>query len=291
MSDVLCVLPARIGSTRLPRKPLRRVAGRPLVRWSWEAARRVHAFDEIRVATDSREVADTVRSFGGRAVLTDPDHRSGTDRVAEAAGRPWASRYGIVVNFQADEPFLDPSGVERAVEAVHDGGSSVATLAEPLVSRKRWRSPDVVKVVRASDGRALYFSRAPVPHARAGPYPWSGGAGDSGSGREEDDAARRGSSRTGSGSEGRADATPLFLRHAGLYVFRRAALREWTRLPDSQLEEAEGLEQLRALEAGLRIHVAVGSGGAPGVDTREDLERAGRRIEDSNHWPGDGDGS
>lgn len=265
MTRVLCVLPARLGSRRLPRKPLRTVAGRPLVRWSWEVARRVEAFDEVRVATESREVADAVEGFGGQAVLTDPNHPSGTDRVAEVASRPWAEDFGVVVNFQADEPFLDPEGVGRAVEVVRTGRRPVATVAEPLRSTDRWRSPHVVKVVRASDGRALYFSRAPVPHPGAGaPEP---AAGTEGTGRDR--------------------ARPVFLRHAGVYAFRRGALDRWTRLPASRLEEMEELEQLRALEAGLEIHVALGYGGAPGVDTPEDLRRAARRIEQGNLPRGD----
>lgn len=245
----------------------------------------MEAFDAIRVATDSREVAEAVRSFGGRAVLTDPDHPSGTDRVAEVAGRPWASDYRIVVNFQADEPFLPPSGVQRAVEVVGRGEAPVATLAEPMESEERWRSADVVKVVRASDGRALYFSRAPVPHPRGRGAPWA----------DDGDPAPREGRDGGEGDGARPgsdDGRPaVLLRHAGVYVFRRRALRAWTRLPPSPLEEAEGLEQLRALEAGVRVHVAIGTGGAPGVDTPGDLERAARRIEASNHWPGDGDGA
>lgn len=261
MSRVLCVLPARLGSRRLPRKPLRRVAGRPLVQWSLAAARRVQAFDAIRVATDAPEVADAVEEAGGRAVLTDPGHETGTDRVAETASRPWARDFEVVVNFQADEPFLDPASVGRAVEAVREGRRPVATVAEPVASEQEWRSPHVVKVVRASDGRALYFSRAPVPHRRGGPAP-----------------AAEGETRAG---------PPVFLRHAGLYVFRREALDRWTQLPASRLEETEGLEQLRALEAGVEMHVAVGKGGAPGVDTPEDLRRAARRLERRNHPPGD----
>lgn len=271
MTRVLCVLPARIGSRRLPRKPLREVAGRPLIRWSWEAARRVPSFDEIRVATDSRDVVEAVESFGGRAVLTDPDHPSGTDRVAEAAARPWASGYEIVVNFQADEPFLDPGGAAEAVRTVADGRARVATVAEPLDSRERWRSPDVVKLVRTSDGRALYFSRAPIPYHRE----WAAGRGDG---------------RTPGGGESERERPALFLRHAGLYAFRRDALRQWTSLPDSRLEAAEGLEQLRALEAGMVIHVALGGGGAPGVDTPADLERAARRLERVNPSAGNGHG-
>lgn len=281
MTRVLCVLPARLGSRRLPRKPLRTVAGSPLVRWSWETAARVPVFDEVRVATDSPEVAEAVEDFGGRAVLTDPGHATGTDRVAEAAGRPWASGYGVVVNFQADEPFLDPEGVEGAVRAVADSRARVATLAERIDSRERWRSPDVVKVVRAADGRALYFSRAPVPHGGDGPPEDGPGAGE---GRAADEVGAGG----GPSEDGSGDAPPLFLRHAGLYVFRREALRRWTRLPGSRLEAAEDLEQLRALEAGMEIHVELGSGGAPGVDTPADLERASRRIERGNHTAGNG---
>lgn len=271
MSRVLCVLPARIGSHRLPRKPLREIAGRPLIRWSWEAAERVPVFDEIRVATDSPEVVEAVEGFGGRALVTAPDHRTGTDRVAEAAGRPWATGYDLIVNFQADEPFLDSRAVERAVETVRSGRAPVATVAEPLSSRREWRSPDVVKVVRGSDGRALYFSRAPVPHVRDRAPGEDGPAGD----------------RYGGGE----DTDPLFLRHAGLYAFRREALERWTELRESRLERAERLEQLRALEAGLEIHVAVGRGSGPGVDTPRDLERAARRLERTDHRAGDAHGS
>lgn len=263
MTGVLCVLPARLGSRRLPRKPLRRAAGRPLIHWTLDAARRVEAFDEIRVATDAPEVAETVEEVGGRAVLTEADHGTGTDRVAEAVSQPWAKEFGVVVNFQADEPFLDPEGVGRAVGAVRDDGCPVATLAEPLASEKGWRSPHVVKVVRASDGRALYFSRAPIPYDREGPT-------------------------AAGGQEGAPPdrAPPVFLRHAGLYAFRREALGRWTELPTSRLETVERLEQLRALEAGLEIHVALGEGGAPGVDTPEELRRAERRLVQRNHPPG-----
>lgn len=230
------------------------------------------AFDEVRVATDSGDVADAVEAFGGRAVLTDAAHASGTDRVAEAASRPWASGYDVIVNFQADEPFLDPEGVERAVDAARRGRAPVATLGEPLASGEEWRSPDVVKVVRASDGRALYFSRAPVPFVR-------------------EDGPGTGSRPGGPGEQGGGETDPLFLRHAGIYAFRRRALERWTELPASRLERAERLEQLRALEAGVEIHVALGGGGAPGVDTPEDLRRAARRLERTDDRAGDAHGS
>lgn len=244
---VLCVLPARISSERIPRKPLREIAGRPLLEWSWRAACRVEAFDEIWIATDAEEAAETAAGFGATAVLTSPDHPSGTDRVAEAAARPEGRAHDVIVNFQADEPFLRPEPVARAVAAVRDGGAPVATLAAPLEHEAAWRSESVVKVVRNRAGDALYFSRAPIPH-------------------------RRGAAPDLPDPDGR------YLRHVGIYVFRREALERWTELPPSPLEELERLEQLRALEAGLRIRVVEGPPVEPGVDEPEDLRRAERIL-------------
>jgi 3-deoxy-manno-octulosonate cytidylyltransferase (CMP-KDO synthetase) len=269
--SVLCVLPARLESRRLPRKPLREIRGRPLVEWSWRAARRVPAFDAVWVATDSDEVAAAVRGVGGRAVLTDPDHASGTDRVAEAAERPEARRYDVVVNWQADEPFLPPGPAGRAARTVQEGEAGVATLACPLRSRRAWRSPSVVKVVRDRAGDALYFSRAPVPWPRDGEPAWppdTGGAAPP--------------SGEGDPSAGTGEDWP-WLRHVGLYVFARDALARWTELPPSPLEGVERLEQLRALEAGLEIRVVVGPPVEPGVDEPEDLERAERIVREDNH--------
>lgn len=245
---VLCVLPARIASQRIPRKPLRELAGRSLLEWSWRAARRVSSFDEVWVATDADEVAEAARSFGAEAVLTRSDHGSGTDRVAEAAARPRARGFDTVVNYQADEPFLDADAVDRAVRVVAEGAAGMATLAAPVASLEEWRSESTVKVVRDGRGDALYFSRAPIPHPR-GREPLL----------EEGDAA-------------------AYLRHAGLYVFRRRVLEGWSELPASGLEEVEKLEQLRALEAGVQIRVVVGPRTPPGVDVPEDLERAERIL-------------
>lgn len=269
--SVLCVLPARLESRRLPRKPLREIGGRPLVEWSWRAARRVPAFDAVWVATDSDEVAAAVRGAGGTAVLTGPDHASGTDRVAEAAGRPEARRYDVVVNWQADEPFLPPGPAGRAVRAVQEGEAGVATLACPLRSRRAWQSPSVVKVVRDRAGDALYFSRAPVPWPRDGEPAWPPDAGDAAPPSGGRDPAA-----------GAGEDWP-WLRHVGLYVFARHALVRWTELPPSPLEGVERLEQLRALEAGLGIRVVVGPPVEPGVDEPEDLERAERIVHEDNH--------
>jgi len=214
-----------------------------LLQWSWEAASRVPAFDEVWVATDSVEIGDVVESFGGRAVMTDGAHASGTDRVAEAAGRPEASRFDTVVNFQADEPFVDADSVAAAVDAVREDHEAVATLAVPISSPEEWRSTGVVKVARAADGRALYFSRAGIPRMRDG--------------------------------EPRLDGSETaFLRHVGIYVFGRPALERWVTLAPSRLEEIEKLEQLRALEAGMTIRVVVGPPTERGIDEPADVERA-----------------
>jgi len=244
---VLCVLPARLGSRRIPRKPLQPLAGRPLVEWCWRAARRVTAFDEVWVATEAEEVAERVRSFGGRAVLTRADHASGTDRVAEVAALPEARDFDILVNYQADEPFLDAGAAAGAVAEVASGRSPVSTLAAPIRDRTEWEASSVVKVVTAADGRALYFSRAPVPHPRDGPPELEAAAG-------------------------------AYLRHVGMYVFARAALERWSRLPPSRLERIEKLEQLRALEAGIPITVVVGKAMEAGVDVPEDVARVERRL-------------
>jgi 3-deoxy-manno-octulosonate cytidylyltransferase (CMP-KDO synthetase) len=232
------------------------------VEWSWRAARRVEAFDRVVVATDSEEVADAVRGFGGDAMLTDPGHDSGTGRVAEAARR--AGDPDVVVNFQADEPFLPPGPVGRAVRAVADDGAQVATLAGPVVRGEEWRSRSVVKVACDRRGRALYFSRAPIPWRRDGEPDWS----------------------TAPRDEAPGEDWP-WLHHVGLYAFRREALDRWTALPPSALEASERLEQLRALEAGIPIRVIRVAPVEPGVDDEADLRRADRILRSGSHHPRD----
>lgn len=247
---VLCVLPARIGSQRIPQKPLQPIAGRALIEWSWRAARSVPCVDRVVVATDSEEVASVVTGFGGTVSLTSATHASGTDRVAEVVRGEWGSDVDVVVNFQADEPFLAAASVCEAVDAVREG-SEVATLACPIRDEREWQSAAVVKVVRGADGRALYFSRAPIPHAR-------------------DIRPTYG------------DPSGPWLRHIGLYVYSIAALERWVGLPVSTLETAERLEQLRALEAGIGIDVRVVEAPEAGVDVPEDLERAERLLRRGN---------
>ena len=245
---VLCVLPARLSSERIPSKPLQILAGKPLIEWTWEAAMRVHAFDAVWIATDSSEIAETVRSFGGAALMTESGHRSGTARVVEVAMRDPALEYDTVVNLQADEPFVDAATIERAVDTVRSGQASISTLAAPIRSEEEWRDDSVVKVVTNRYGDALYFSRAPIPHLRGGVPRF------------------------------RDDPASAYLRHIGVYVFQRKTLEGWAGLPESPLEDIEQLEQLRALQAGIPIRVVVGPATEPGVDVPQDLERAERYL-------------
>ena len=242
------VIPARYASTRLPGKPLVDIAGRPMVR---RVAERALASGAARVvvATDDGRIAAALEGLAGvEAMMTDPALPSGTDRAAEVAFRLGWDERAIVVNVQGDEPLMPPALIRQAAELLeHDGRAGIATLATPVASLEDFLDPNVVKVVAAADGAALYFSRAPIPWTR--------------------DGAPAGlASQTEHGGA---------LRHVGLYAYRVGTLARITKLPPSPLESREKLEQLRAMDAGVRIVVAacvVPPG--PGVDTPADLERA-----------------
>lgn len=239
---VLGVIPARLGSTRLPHKPLQLLAGEPLVTRVIQRVRRLGLVDELVVATDSTMVARVAELSGVRAVMT-RDHVSGTERVAEVAELPEFASHDVVVNIQGDEPFLPRAALEGALARVASG-DDIGTAAAPLDAEAA-DDPSRVKVVADAAGRALYFSRAPIPYRRE---------------------------RT------RAPAH-LYWQHLGVYVYQRQALAQWTRLPPSPAEEAERLEQLRALHHGLTVGVArLTNPAEPGVDTAEDLRRA------EAHW-------
>ena len=251
-AGVLGVVPARLASERLPHKPLSEIAGRPLVEWVWRRVANLALFDEVVVATDDARIADACHAFGARAEMTRADHPSGTDRVAEVARLPAYAGYGTIVNVQGDEPFVRADHLEAAAALVREGGWEVGTVAAPFAGAGEWRDPSAVKVVRADDGAALYFSRAPLPHLRdrePGPGDFAAG---------------------------------LFLRHVGVYAYRRDALLRWVALPVGALERAERLEQLRPLAAGIRIGVAVGAPAEPGVDTPADLARAARILSETH---------
>jgi len=242
---VLGVIPARLASVRLPRKPLHPIAGRPLIEWVWRRAVESSVFDDVVIATNSAEVEAAARDFGASVALTRADHPSGTDRVAEVARRTEWRGYPVIVNVQGDEPFVRRGHLDAAVSLVRDGGWEVGTVATPIASAAEWREPSVVKVVRGDDGGALLFTRAPVPHPRDAEPDFASGA---------------------------------YLRHVGIYAYRREALLRWVALPEGALERIEKLEQLRALAAGLRIGVAVGEPAEGGVDTPADAARAERII-------------
>ena len=246
----LGVIPARLGSSRLPRKPLHPIAGRPLVEWVWRRSIDSEIFHEVVIATDSVEVATVAREFGARVEMTSPDHPSGTDRVAEVAEREAYRDYEVVLNVQGDEPFVPDAHLAAAAGLVADGWS-IGTVATPIPDAASWRDPAVVKVVCGDEGVALLFSRAPVPYLRD---------------REPTDADF---------------ASGAFLRHVGIYAYTRDALAVWVGLPEGRLERMERLEQLRPLAHGIPIAVAVVDPAEPGVDTPEDAARADRRLRES----------
>lgn len=244
MSDFHVLIPARLASTRLPRKPLADVAGRALILRVCDRAREAGAAS-VHVATDSEEVASVVSADGAAVLMTRSDHRSGTDRLAEAASQLGLSAADIVVNLQGDEPEMPPACLRQvAALLASQPDARMATLWRSMESETEWRNPNVVKLVTDDRGRALYFSRSPVPYVREGGWP---------------------------GSAARA--------HLGLYAYRAGALAEWRSLAPSELEILESLEQLRALSAGWVIACARAEEAVPaGIDTPEDLVAAAVRI-------------
>ncbi|MFL6584972.1 MAG: 3-deoxy-manno-octulosonate cytidylyltransferase [Chthoniobacterales bacterium] len=239
------IIPARWASTRFPGKPLHMIAGKPLLQHVWEACRRAKDLDALIVATDDMRIAQAAFDWGAEVALTKSHHNSGTDRIAEVAAK--AKQFGYIINIQGDEPLINPRLVDRMVQILRGNERiGMITAAHPFAAAGEADSPHQVKVVidRASD--ALYFSRAPVPFAR--------------------------------------EEQPRYLRHQGIYGYRRDVLLQFVRWKSSPLERAESLEQLRALENGVRIHVLVTNSGTAGVDTPADaaaleqiLARAGRR--------------
>jgi 3-deoxy-manno-octulosonate cytidylyltransferase (CMP-KDO synthetase) len=240
----LAVIPARLGATRLPRKPLRLLAGVPVVVRVMERVAALRVADRIVVATDSEEIAQRVREAGGEAELTLASHPSGTDRVAEVSARAAHAGFDVILNVQGDEPFVSGAAIRGAIARVATGGFPLGTAAARADASVLQR-PDVVKVVAADDGAAMYFSRAPIPHLR-----------------DESDRGAR---------------DVRVLHHVGVYAYTPNALARWVALPPHPLEEIERLEQLRPLAAGLRMGVAVIDGPLRGgIDTETDLEQANR---------------
>ncbi|MDP9003159.1 MAG: 3-deoxy-manno-octulosonate cytidylyltransferase [Verrucomicrobiota bacterium] len=240
MSKTVGIIPARWGSTRFPGKPLHSIAGKPLLHHVWERCRRAKKLDQVIVATDDFRIAEAAFDWGAEVAMTAPNHSSGTDRIAEVAAK--AKEFAYIINIQGDEPMIDPRLIDRLVRALQrDSQLEMITAAHPFEDPHDATSPHKVKVVLNRKSEALYFSRAPIPA--------TGG-----------------------------DVSPMYYRHQGIYGFRRDLLLRFVLWKPSPLERAEALEQLRALENGVRIQVVMTESGSPGVDTPEDARRMARRI-------------
>lgn len=238
---IVGIIPARYGSSRFPGKALADIGGKPMVVRVWEQAKQCSALAKVVVATDHLEIHQAVTQAGGHAIMTSSDHPSGTDRCAEAYSK-LKETFDYVVNIQGDEPFINPEQINQLTDLL-DGTTELATLAKQLHEKEAILSPNTVKVVFDAQARALYFSRSPIPFYRSLPAEqWA--------------------------SEGE------FYKHIGLYAYRTDILKKITQLSASRLEKAESLEQLRWLEAGYRIRVALTSLETLGIDTPGDLEKA-----------------
>jgi 3-deoxy-manno-octulosonate cytidylyltransferase (CMP-KDO synthetase) len=231
----LAVIPARYASTRFPGKPLALLAGKPMVQHVWERCGSASGVDHVIIATEDERICDACSAFGAKCEMTSAAHRSGTDRVAEVARRH--PEYEIILNVQGDEPAIAAETIAAVVAALREGGCTIATPVAPAQLQDA-ANPNVVKVVLSLAGDALYFSRASIPHHR----------------------------------DGLPSTRPEYLRHIGLYGFRREALLKVAQLPPSPLEVAESLEQLRWLQAGFAIRCVKVNTFSVGVDTPEDLK-------------------
>ena len=262
MPRVLGVIPARYASTRFPGKPLAPLGDRTLIEVVWRAARKAERLDRLVIATDDRRIADEAARIGAESMMTSQEHPTGTDRVAEVI-QSIDETFDVAINIQGDEPLLTPTSIDRVVEVFDcDPVPDMATLAEPIVSIEELFDPNAVKLVTDARGRALYFSRSPIPFYR-------------GSLREMTIDFRE-------SLPDRADGLDGFRKHPGIYAYGREVLLELTRLQPSRLELDEDLEQLRALEAGYVIQVVDSDFCSFPVDTPADLERAAKLVTEAN---------
>lgn len=244
------IIPARFASTRLPGKPLQIIGDRPLIQLVWQCAVDSGAAS-VLVATDDERIRAAALKFGADCVMTSPDHVSGTDRIAETVRRKGFAADDVVVNLQGDEPMMPAAVIAGVAQGLHDAaGSEISTAVAPVQSLREFLDPNCVKALRARDGRALYFSRAPVPWPRD------------------------------SIVAGRPTGFLGAWRHIGIYAYRVRSLLKFAAWPPTPLEMSEKLEQLRALEHGMHIHlVTLGEAPPAGVDTPEDLERVRARLQ------------
>lgn len=244
MPEVIAIIPARYESSRFPGKPLAIIHGKPMFWHVMHRASLCPLISAVALATDDERIFRAAKELGMQALMTSPDHPSGTDRVLEAARLLDAAPDSVIVNVQGDEPALSPKMLTELVSPFDDPAVQVTTLGH-IISPKEAQSPDRVKIVRAADGRALYFSRAPVPFGR--------------------------------------DNTPEYIGHIGLYGLRMRVLEKFSALGESPLERLEKLEQLRLLEAGIPIHVALTRHRSHGVDRPEDLQTVSELMRGEHH--------
>ena len=241
MNKAVGIIPARWRSTRFPGKPLHMIAGKPLLRHVWERCRRASLLDSVIIATDDMRIAKAAFEWGAEVAFTSPRHQSGTDRIAEVVAR--APEFQLIINIQGDEPLVEPALIDRFVRKLRsDAHIAMVTAAHPFADPADAKSPHQVKVIIDRSSRALYFSRTAIPY---------------------------------SGRDARGIA---YLRHQGIYGFRRDLLLQFVGWKPSPLERAESLEQLRALENGVTVHVLVTKHGSPGVDTPQDVKNLERTL-------------
>lgn len=236
----VAIIPARYASTRFPGKPLAVLGGKPVIQRVYEQVSSV--IDEVHVATDDERIRQCVEQFGGHAVMTRSDHKSGTDRIEEAAEKTGTTA-DVIINVQGDEPFIQPSQIKTLMQLFDNADTQIGTLGKPFDSMEAVLNPNSPKIVTDRQGFALYFSRSAIPFVR---------------GTQQAEWLTR---------------FP-YLKHLGIYAYRRDVLRQVTLLPQSPLEQAESLEQLRWLENGYRIRVGLTDTETVGIDTPEDLQRA-----------------
>jgi len=254
--EAVAIIPARYSSTRLPGKPLLLLARMPMIMHVVERASRARMVSRVIVATDDQRILEAVRAHGGEAQMTSPALTSGTDRVAEVAAE---LDFEFVVNVQGDEPLIEPSTIDASLRPlIEDSQIQISTTSEPVTSVEDVFNPNVVKVVTDARGRALYFSRSPIPHVRLA----------AGVSLKETLGAN-------------SNLLSNYRKHSGLYAYRAGFLQQFASMEPSPLERVEGLEQLRALENGFDIRVVPVAHRSIGVDTAQDYERVKRLIEEN----------
>jgi 3-deoxy-manno-octulosonate cytidylyltransferase (CMP-KDO synthetase) len=249
----IVIIPARYNSTRFPGKPLYPLKGKPIIQYVYENSKNSHLAHDVIVATDNKAIFNEVYAFGGKAVMTDTKHPSGTDRIAEVAA---SLNYDIIVNVQADEPLIRPEMIDEVITLLDDSRASIGTLAKKIDDRKEILDPNIVKVIFDRDWFAIYFSRAPIPYHRD---EWK-------SMLEIQNSLFK---------------IQNFYKHIGIYSYRKDILLSITKLEQTPLEKIEKLEQLRALEHGLKIKVKETFFKTYGVDTPEDVERVEKCLNTS----------